>query len=315
MPQSQGVFGGFLWLARRDARLVFSAANSLGKVGVFSWDGTNLTTLLAPAQDLPGLLGPIQQALSLKFDGTTVVLQANDSVQIQGNNRQGIFRYTAAAGWTEIANATQPLPGNPSTAHKIFNGVDVANGTVFFTSGPSLGYQLYAADAVGGPRFVGPSASADLVTAQFSAASPLQAYLRNPPNLELVGNGLSDRVLGVGETLDGKKVSGVLDVDSQGNDLVVTLEFEDASTAVYAALGAPVSTVPLVLNSPVFVQGAMQFTLATRAGVQYGVEFKTSFGDPAWTPWRTINGDGNPQTVSISTSTTAAFFRVVELAP
>lgn len=315
MPGGGGNFAGFLWLARRNGKLVFSAANTSSKVGIYSWDGNALSVLLAPGAELPGLLGPIQQALSLKFDGSVVALQANDGVQYLGNNRQGVFRYSAATGWKEVANATQAVPGNPSFPYKIFNGVDVLGGAIFYTAGSGLGYQLFASDAVGTPRFAGPSASPDLVNAFFSVANPLQVLLRNSSSADLVGNGVSERVLGAGEILGGKQVTEVLDVDAQGIDMAVALKFDDGSTGVYAALGSPVTDVPLQIETPIFVEGQMRFSFATVPGARYNLEFKGVLSDVSWAVKQTLNGDGTTQTLSVTAPGGSGFFRLVQIAP
>jgi hypothetical protein len=311
-PNGSSNFTGFLWLARRDGRLVFSASNNANQVGVYLWDGTQLSTLLEPGADLPGLLGAISQALELDLDAQTVVLRANDSVPFQGNNRQGIYRHTAGKGWTEVANVTQPLPGTPSSVYKWFTGVDIVSGTIVYAALPPQGVQIFASDPVGKPRFIGHGFSADLVSAQFSASTPITIYQRYVQSLQSMSPVSSEQILGPGHLLGTQILSEVLDVVSQGTDVAIVARLSDGTTGVFAAVGTPPSNTPIVLGAPAFSQGKLSFQLQTRAGITYQVEFKSTFTDPSWTVQQTVIGDGSSRTVTVDTAGTAGFCRVVQ---
>lgn len=153
------------------------------------------------------------------------------------------------------------------------------------------------------------------MNAFFSVANPLQVLLRNSSSADLVGNGVSERVLGAGEILGGKQVTEVLDVDAQGIDMAVALKFDDGSTGVYAALGSPVTDVPLQIETPIFVEGQMRFSFATVPGARYNLEFKGVLSDVSWAVKQTLNGDGTTQTLSVTAPGGSGFFRLVQIAP
>lgn len=312
VPQSGSQFSGFLWLTRRDGRLVFSASNQENKVGIYSWDGSQWSVLLEPGGELPGLLGRINQALELDLDAQTVVLRANDTVQFQGNNRQGIYRHTTGKGWTEVANVTQPLPGNPGSVYKTFTGVDIVSGSIVYAALPPQGVQLFASDPIGSPRSIGSGFSADLVTSQFSARNPITVYQRYAQSLQSISPILSEQLLGPGHRLEMQVLGEVLDVVSQGTDIAIVARLNDGTTGVYAVVGAPPSTIPIVLGAPSWSSGRLSFVLPTRKGITYRVEFNPGLIASNWSVTQTVLGDGSSMTVTVDTGESAGFCRVVE---
>lgn len=315
-PAGSTFFTGFGSLALRSGRLLFAGTDSQNKQGVYVWDGQTISALLAPDADLPGVLGTLHQVLSLGFDGTVIALTANDSLMVNGNNRRGVFRGTLGGSWLELANVQSPVPSTPSQPLRQIHGADVANGDVYFSTQSNLGSELYSGDASGRFHLVGPSYSADLVTAQFAAADGRTVILRNADQVTRVTEGYSERILGQGDVLDGRTLSDVRDVSAHGDDVAVWVGFTDGSRAIYAAMGdgaAPLA--PIQLNLPTLVDKALAFSLSTQAGMTYQVEVRTDLGAGSWTALRTIVGDGSVQTVSVGTDGVAGFVRVVTVQP
>jgi hypothetical protein len=311
-PAGGTTFTGFGSLALRGGRLVFAGTDSQNKQGVYLWDGQTISTLLAPDAELPGVLGKLNQVLTLGFDGSVIALTANDPLMVNGNNRRGVFRGTPGGTWLELANVQTPVPSTPSQQLRQIHGADVAQGDVYFSTQSNLGAELYAGDASGRFHLVGPSHSADLVTAQFAAADGRTVILRNFDQVTRISEGFSERILGHGDILDGRTVSEIRDVSAHGDDVGVWVGFTDGSKALYAAVGG--ATTPLAppqLGVPTLVDQALTFALPTQAGTTYRVEIRTDLGAGSWTEFRTIVGDGSVQTVGVGTDGTAGYVRIV----
>lgn len=310
-PAGTTTFSGFGSLALRGNRLLFAGTDSLNKQAVYSWDGHTLSTLLAPDAELPGVLGTLHQVLGLGFDGSVIALTANDTSMLNGNPRRGVYRGTLDGAWRELANVQTPVPSTPSQQLRQIHGADVASGVVYFSTQSNLGPELYAGDASGRFHLVGPSHSADLVSAQFAAADGQTVILRNADQCTRITEGYSERLLGQGDTLDGRTVSEVRDVSTHGDDVAVWVGFTDGTRAIYAATGgATVPHPPLVIGVPTLVDHALTFSLQTLAGTTYRVEVRSNLIDGSWTVLRSIVGDGTQQTISVGTDGAVGFVRV-----
>jgi hypothetical protein len=311
-PAVGTTFTGFNSLTLRAGRLLFAGTDSQNKQGIYSWDGQTLSTVLPPDAELPGVLGTLHQVITLSFDGSVIALTANDGFLLNGNNRRGVFRGTLTGAWRELANVQTPVPSTPSQQLRQIHGADVAQGVVFFSTQSNLGPELYAGDASGRFHLVGPSHSADLVSAQFAAAGGQAVILRGGDQFIRIVEGFSERILGHGDVLDGRTVSEVRDVSAHGDDVAVWVGFSDGSRAIYAATGTGAAPLPpLQLGVPTLVEKALTFSLPTVAGTTYQVEVRSDLLSGSWSVLRSITGDGSTQTVNVGTDGSAGFVRVV----
>jgi hypothetical protein len=141
-----------------------------------------------------------------------------------GATAAGIYAFDIASGnLTAVADTDTVAPGGLAKFERYFNAVSVDNGAVAFGYGTGFAY-------------VPPSTGPD-ETALYGVYSNLGGTLA--------------RVLDRGDMLDGKLVSrahigpGGLD----GNQIAMTVDFEDGSNAVYVATPIPEPTTVALLIS------------------------------------------------------------------
>ena len=122
-------------------------------------------------------------------------------------------------------------------------------------------------------------------------------------------NGSADEILAASAQIDCRQVRSVWQVDAQGGDVVIGVDFTDGSTGVFANLG---STAPagLQLGAAVLANNQLQFTFPTEAGKTYEVQFKSTLNTAIWNIMQIIAGDGSVKPLSFAANGQSGFYRV-----
>ncbi len=270
------------------------------KNGIFRWDGTTLRTVVQSGDDLPGSLGgftghPGQYQIA--FDGESVGFVA--SADPQGKGPFGMYRAGPDGVLTKLIDGNDPHPAQNGARTYFqreaqFVNLDLAGTNTFLgvfeaVSAAGTGNSFYTTAA----RFTG--GTMNVATATFGTDGTREVLLRSP------------------RILDGKTVTGMLQVDGHGDDVALLVTFDDFTQAIYAAIGATVQppTAP-VLAAPTLADGSVTLRFASLAGKTYRVEFRAALGDPTWNARGDLAGTGAELTFS-ETAASAGFYRVTLL--
>ncbi|MBI3416709.1 MAG: immunoglobulin domain-containing protein [Verrucomicrobia bacterium] len=298
-PRGGGTFTGFGSLARRGSVLTFGAGSTAGN-GHYALINGVIKTLADETTDLPGSLVGFDGLPSnfVGFDGTSLVLAAQSG--FGATPKQGVFRFDLNGNITKIADVDTSATATRKFSR--FSASDVDGGYVFF--GTDRG--LYAAAPDG--TLIGTGG-----TDVMAAAGPDLVYFASGSTVvRLVINGAAEEILPQSSQIDCRQVRTVWQIDAQGDDVAIGVDFADGSTGIFASLGSA-APAGLQLSAPTFANGQFQFTLPTQSGRTYQIQFKAALGDIAWSIVQNISGDGSTRTLNFAATGRAGFYRVVEL--
>lgn len=296
-PRGGGTFTGFGSLVRQGSVLTFGAGSTLG-AGHYAIVNGVIKVLADEAADLPGLAGNFAGLPSnfVGFDGTSLVFAALD---LGLTPKPGIYRADLAGNLVKIADIDTTASGSTRKFTR-FGASDVAGGYVFFSTDRGL----YAAAPDGTLTGLGGS---DIL----SAASPDLVYFASGASVVRVkmGGAVPEEVLPDAAQMDCRQVRSVWQVDAQGDDIAIGVDFTDGSTGIFANLRPASASPGPQLGQAIFVRGQLQFALPTEAGKSYQVEFRATLNG-AWTVVQTITGDGTAKTLTFAVSGRSGFYRV-----
>jgi hypothetical protein len=294
---------GFGYPVRRGHEVVFGSQFVEGgamKNGIFRWNGTAAQTVVQTGDDLPGSLGGFTgqpDRYQIAFDGQSVGFVA--SADPQGKGPYGMYRAGPDGVLTKLIDGNDPHPAQNGARtyfqrEAAFVNLDLDGTNTFLgvfeaVSAAGTGNSFYTT----GARFTG--GAMNVATATFGTDGTREVLLRSP------------------RILDGKTVTGMLQVDGHGDDVALLVTFDDFTQAIYAAIGATVQPpVAPILAAPTLADGSVTLRFASLVGKTYRVEFRAALGDPAWTARGDLAGTGAELTFS-ETAATAGFYRVTLL--
>ena len=276
--------------------------NGTVKNGIFRWDGTTLRTVIQTGDELPGSLGGFTGQpgrYQIAFDGQNVGFVA--SADPQGKGPFGMYRTGPDGSLIKLIDGNDKHPSQNGSKTYFQRGAPFVN---LDLDGPNsfLGvYEMVSAAGSGnsfyglGVRFSG--GTIDVAKARFGDDGTSEVLLPYPDGI-------------TPPKLDGKTLTGLTQVDGQGDDVAVLVTLEGGLQAIYAAIGAttpppaaPILTVPTVTN------GRVTIRFASSAGRSYRLEFQAPLGDASWTSRGNLAGTG-AELEFTETAATAGFYRV-----
>ena len=207
--------------------------------------GTELIRLADETTDLPGIMTgyayrPTED--SVNYDGTTAVFSTIESLSGAG----GVFKILNAnlpsRQIVKLADTADFLPGLTNALVSL-GDVDVEGGTVFAVvgvrNGASFQNRVVAFGVDGTVRLVG-------LGDYLVAAGPNQVYFGNNNAIQRWTDGVLEPVIDTSAVLDCRRAKRFFDVDAQGEDVSIGVEFTDGTVGVYANFGGPSATLRLL---------------------------------------------------------------------
>ncbi len=322
-PTGPGFIDGIYALVRRGSTLIFSANSTDLKPGgtvdptaMFAWKGPGqLTTVVDETTDLPGRLSNFSGVLfttgssheSVAFDGTNIAFIGTAA---SGNTvRKGCYVTDLAGNLTKVADDGDIAAGFANT-YTNFAMCDLRDGIVRFTAS-SRAYQTPLGGSV---------SSAGYGSVFFGGTGPA-GYLLNGNSVTRQTGPVADYVLSTPPSwvIDGRRVSMIKQMRSDGPDIVVDVQFEDGSAGIYANFAPavpPTPGTPVTLGPVTLVGGNLSFTFPTQAGAIYRIERAYNLPTSFWSYVDTVSGDGTDHQITTDfrpRDFAASFFRVVVL--
>lgn len=235
--------------ARRGNGVLISSTIKTGtppdRAGMFLRLGTDLIRLADDTTDLPGILtGYAYRATedSVNYDGTTAVFSTMTSLSGEGGVFKVLNANLSSRQIIKLADTADLLPGL-TNALVSFGDVDVDGGTVFAVigvrNGASSQNRIVAFEADGTVRLVG-------LGDYLVAAGPKQVYFGNNNAIQRWTDGVLEPVIDTSAVLDCRRAKRFFDVDAQGDDVSIGVEFTDGTVGVYANFGGPSATLRLL---------------------------------------------------------------------
>lgn len=216
-----------------------------GGSGVYLRGTGTLTRIADNTSDLPGVLTGYGGRLtedSVNFDGTTVVFSTMENA----NGPGGVFRATLDGTVNKLLDTGDKLPGFTNDIVR-FGDVDVEGGLVFAVVGLRVAgsplNRIVAFEAEGTSRVI---AQVDYLV----AGGPRQVYFGNNLNIQRWTDGVVETVLTGAAVFDCRRVKRFFDVEAQGDDVTVGVEFNDGTSGVWGSFGAPTTGAPRLLAQP-----------------------------------------------------------------
>lgn len=235
--------------ARRDSGVVISSTMEVGttdKPAVLLFhDGQTLTRLADDTTDLPGVMIGYAYRLtedSVNFDGTTIVF----STMATASGPGGVYRTTPGGPITKLLDTGDLLPGLTNQVVS-FGDVDVEGGAVFAVVG-SVRQGVVQRRIV---KFEPDGSVQVLAFGDFLVAGgPRQVYFGTSGSIQRWTDGVTETVINVNALLGCRKIRGFFDVEAQGDDIAIGVEFADGTAGIYANFGAATPGLPRLLAEP-----------------------------------------------------------------
>ncbi len=257
------------------------------KNGSFRWDGTNLRTVVQTGDELPGSLGGFTGQpgrYQIAFDGQNVGFVA--SADPQGKGPFGMYRAGPDGSLTKLIDGNDKHPAQNGAKTYFQRGARFVNldldGAYSF-----LGvYEMISATGTGnsfyqpGVRFT--DGTINVAKATFGDDGTSELLWPYPEGI-------------TPPKLDGQTLTGLTQVDGQGDDVALLVKLEGGTEAIYAAIGATTQPPPApVLTAPAVANGSVKLRFVSLAGRTYRLSSRqrsvTPTGPPAATwPGRAPN--------------------------
>ncbi len=243
-------FFGLGSFARRGPGVAISAGLQLGSPGVqgtglFFHDGATLTRLADDSTDLPGVLAGYAARLtedSVNYDGATVVFSTMTSLNGEG----GVYRVTPGGPIVKLLDTGDLIPGLTNQVVS-FGDVDVEGGLVFAV----VGTLRNGATQNRIVKFEADGAAAAIGFGDYLAASgPRQVYFGTSGSIQRWTDGALETLINTQAILEGHRIKTFLEVEAQGDDVAIGVEFRDGTAGIYANFGAPKPGSPQILAHP-----------------------------------------------------------------
>jgi hypothetical protein len=293
VPGGTGNFTNVYSLIDSGGISAFGGQDAALKYGVYTYDGSTITTIVNTNTALPGT--------SAKLNFTDYVINDNASLAFyayRSDNASAIYSYAAGALHL-IADTNTTVPGTAVKFYAFQSPPNINGNTVTFV-GYYNGYSatgIYGAnaDGTGLTRFVDMTMTAPGGLGQFAQFYNGFTYLNGtlyfaarttpgyPTGIYSVTGGTFAKVLAAGDSLDGKTVKSASfeNPGFGGGTMALTVTFTDNSVALYTTSigGSPVSS----FTSQSFTAGGFQINASLTAGQPYRLQGTTNVADTnAW---------------------------------
>ncbi len=243
-------FGPSGSFARRGAGVAISSTIDLGLVagnpaGLFFHNGSSLSRIADDTTDLPGVMTGYAYRLtedSVNYDGATIVF----STMATANGPGGVYRSTTDGVITKLMDTGDLIPGVTNQV-VIFGDVDVEGGAVFAVVGSVrqgvVQRRILKFEADGSAQVLG---FGDFLV----AGGPRQVYFGTSGSIQRWTDGVTETVINTQALLGCQKVRTFFDVEAQGEDIAIGVEFADGTAAIYANFGEATTGLPRILAQP-----------------------------------------------------------------
>lgn len=216
--------------------------------GLFLRLGTDLIRLADETTDLPGILTGYASRTTedaVNYDGTTAVFSTMTSLNGEGGVFKILDAHLPSRQIVKLADTSDLLPGL-TNALVFFGDVDVEGGTVFAVVGVrananTLQNRIVAFEPTGTVRLIG-------LGDYLVAAGPKQVYFGNNNSIQRWTDGVLETVIDTRAVVECRRIKRFFDVDAQGDDVSIGVEFTDGIVGVYANFGGPSSTLRLLTH-------------------------------------------------------------------
>ncbi|MBL9127048.1 MAG: immunoglobulin domain-containing protein, partial [Verrucomicrobiales bacterium] len=235
--------------ARRGSRVVIATtigtpgSGTFSGTGLYLHDGSQLIRLCDDTSDLPGsMAGYAGRATedSVNIDENTVVFSTITGI----NGLGGVYKSTFDGVITKLADNGDGYQG--------FGDVDVEGGTIFAIVGAKAGTQFVNRVLAFEPGATVPST---IGTGNYLvAAGPNEVYFGVDGGIQRWSSGVLEPVITTTALLDCKRIRRFVDVEAQGDDVAIAVEFMDGTAGVYANFGRPTIGQPKILGQPLDVR-------------------------------------------------------------
>ncbi len=216
-----------------------------GGVGLYVHDAAGLRRIADDTSDLPGVMSgyayrAVEDAVNLD-DHTLVFTTINSD-----NQTAGVFKSTYDGAITKLLDTGDLLP-NLTNKVVNFGDVDVEGGGVFAIV--SIRVRTVVQNRV---VAFWPDGSIEVIgTGDFLVAGgPRQVYYGNSGQIVCWTDGVTEEVVRVNKVIDCQRISGLFDVEAQGDDVAIGVAFQDKSAGIYANFGRPGAGAPQILMQP-----------------------------------------------------------------
>lgn len=243
-------FGPSGSFARRGAGVAISSTIDLGLVagnpaGLFFHNGSSLSRIADDTTDLPGVMTGYAYRLtedSVNYDGATIVFSTMATV----NGPGGVYRSTTDGVITKLMDTGDLIPGVTNQVVS-FGDVDVEGGAVFAVVGSVrqgvVQQRILKFEADGLAQVLG---FGDFLV----AGGPRQVYFGTSGSIQRWTDGVTETVINTQALLGCQKVRTFFDVEAQGDDIAIGVEFADGTAGIYANFGNATPGLPRLLANP-----------------------------------------------------------------
>lgn len=251
VPGRNATFGGTGSFARRGGSVAI-CSTILGDVpgaGVFLHDGSQLIRICDNTTDLPGAVtgyGGRPTEDSINFDGERVVF----STISPDFGSAGVFWSTLSGAVTKLADTTDILPGF-TTPPVAFGDVDVEGGLAFAIIGMRVNNtivnRVFAFERDGS---IYPMASVAPLADYLVASGPRQVYYGTATGVFRWTDGVIETVASTTGVFNCRRPSRFFDVEAQGEDVAIGVQFTDGTAGIFANFGGIVTGRPQIVSHP-----------------------------------------------------------------
>lgn len=232
--------------ARRGSHVVIAstvgdpAAPLPAGTGLYLHDGTQLRRLCDDTTDLPGVLtGYAFRGTedSVNLDEQTVVFSTITGL----NGAGGVFKSTYDGVITKLVDSGDGYQG--------FGDVDVEGGTIFAVAGVKSGNSFinrvlaFPNGEAGAPVQLG-------LGEYLVAAGSNDVFFGSAGGIQRWKDGTTETVINTSALLDCKRIKRLVDVEAQGDDVAIAVEFQDGTAGVFANFGRATTGGPRILGQP-----------------------------------------------------------------
>lgn len=251
VPGRNGTFGGTGSFARRGDSVAISATvqSDVVGAGIFLYNGQTITRICDDTTDLPGVMSGYYGRLtedSINFDGERIVFSTLNPIA----NQSGVYSSTVTGEITKLADSGDTLPGAADPMIS-FGDVDVEGGLVFaiitFRINNNPQNRLVAFDRNGA---VVPLQSTPIQADYLVAAGPRQVYYGNSSQISRWTDGVVEVVANLNTVLECRKPKRFFDVEAQGDDISIGVEFADGTAGIFANFGQATTGAPRIIAPP-----------------------------------------------------------------
>jgi hypothetical protein len=178
----------------------------------------------------------------VNYDGTTIVF----STMATANGPGGVYRSATDGVITKLMDTGDLIPGVTNQVVS-FGDVDVEGGAVFAVVGSVrqnvVQRRIVKFEADGSAQVLG---FGDFLV----AGGPRQVYFGTSGSIQRWTDGVTETVINTQALLGCQRVRTFFDIEAQGDDIAIGVEFADGTAGIYANFGNATPGLPRLLANP-----------------------------------------------------------------